>query len=196
MIVATYGDPAWQRIAKRAIASAKKQSLTPREVIAVHGETLAMARNQGAEQASSSHLIFLDADDELDRHYVRSMDSAIRAGVDRIDRMYQPATLGVQNGVEDPEPVLIPSRPLREGNFLVIGTMVTRSAFLGVGGFDEWEAYEDWDLFIRLWEAGVKVIRVPSAIYRVHVNLSGRNSISGARARAVFSAIQRRHFGP
>jgi glycosyltransferase involved in cell wall biosynthesis len=172
VVVATYGDLTfWGPLAQRAAKSALIQTRDC-EVLLQHGETLAEARNAGAEHANGDWLIFLDADDELDPGYVEAMLAGSEG-------LRQPATLGIVNGRADPEPVIIKPRgkTLLDGNHLVIGTMMPRADFLAVGGFRELWAWEDWDLFIRLWLRGLRDEPIPEAIYRVHVKEGSRNDL-------------------
>ena len=133
VVIGTYGDHKWRKIAERAEASAHAQTVPPVDVISSHHDTLHEARNVGAERATGEFLVFLDADDELDVRYIEAMSSAISL-MSHSRFLYQPATLGIVNGKEDPEPVLIPERPLNTGNFMVIGTAVSRDLFMDVGG--------------------------------------------------------------
>lgn len=159
----------WAEIAQRAYDSAVAQTYPAKEVIISSGKTLTEARNKTAMEADTEFLVFLDADDELDSHYLEQM-------VAGSGDLRQPSTLGIVDGREDPEPVLIPSKPLITGNYLVIGTMVRRELFAQVGGFRDWPMYEDWELFIRCWLEGATITACPQAIYRVHVNADSRNN--------------------
>lgn len=190
IVIGTFGDPSWERIADRAAASAEAQTVQA-EVIRSRGDSLHEARNAGAAKASGEYLIFLDADDELDSRYVEAMAAAIDASP---GSLYQPATLGVVSGVEDPEPVLIPSRPLSTGNFMVIGTAVSRDLFHRVGGFLDWPIYEDWCLWIRCYLAGARPVKVPDAIYRVHVSPTSRNNQPANVQAHYFNEIRKRYY--
>lgn len=180
VVVGTFGDQKWADLAQnRALPSAQRQTLSATDVIHVHGSTLHEARNEGAERLNSEHVVFLDADDELDEHYLEAMSRAIERSMIRSDHktfLYQPSTLGIVDGREDAAPVLIPQRPLHTGNFMVIGTAVQRALFRAVGGFQAWPAWEDWALWMRCGAAGAGVITVPDAIYRVHVSTNSRNA--------------------
>lgn len=195
VIVATFGDRLeWDPLAERAIESVAKQTMTPAEVTRVHAGSLHEARNQGAELATGRWLCFLDADDELDPGYLEAMSLATKEHwhfhmAEEI--LFQPATLGIVDGVEDDAPVVIPPTKLLECNYLVIGTLVRRDHFLRLGGFHAWPILEDWDFFIRCWLDGVTVVPVAGAVYRVHVRADGRNL--QATHNRTYGAIRNRH---
>lgn len=190
VIVPLFGDiDRWLPLAERAAGSAVAQTVPPDQVIVSQGETLARARNGAALRARTEWLIFLDADDELDVDYVRAM----LAGTGDLRK---PATLGIRpDGVEDAAPIVIPARPLMDVNHIVIGAMVRRALFLEVGGFDHLPAYEDWDLWLRMWLAGGEIDTCPEAIYRVHVNPIGRNALPRSRAVEVYHQVRSRYIG-
>lgn len=187
IVIPTYGDPSWRSIAMRAVMSAANQSYPADrfEVVRSHEETLQNARNFGAERADGEWLIFLDADDELDPLYVEKMMQAT-------GDIRRPATLGVVDGVEDDEPVMIPRKDIYTTNFVVIGAMCRREDFFNVGGFGDYEALEDWDLWLRMVEAGAEIVDVPEAIYRVHVTPGSRNMNVHAH-HAAYRKIRKRH---
>jgi hypothetical protein len=102
----------------------------------------------------------------------------------------QPATLGIHpGGWEEPTPVVIPAKPLLEGNYIVIGAMHRLEQFHRVGGFYDWPAWEDWCLWIRCWLDGAEIVPVPEAIYRVHV-CEGRNTLSRQQALALYRKMK------
>jgi glycosyltransferase involved in cell wall biosynthesis len=192
VVISTFGDPVyWGAVAQRAIRSALSQTIEADGVYYNHADTPHEARNRGAEQANSKWLVFLDADDELDPFYLEAMT---RYALDCSGpALIQPATLGVVGDREDPHPVLIPRKPLLDGNFMVIGTMVQREQFLRVGGFEDWPIYEDWDLWIRCWLDGAELVAGPNAIYRVHVSEGSRNNQDRKLQVAVYNQIRSKH---
>lgn len=148
----------------------------PVEAIRVHAGTLHEARNAAAEMAAGEWLVFVDADDELDRRYVFAMARAA-VGCDPMRTIFQPATQGVyEDGTEEPPNVIPAARTLYERNHLVIGTMVSKRLFLEAGGFWEEPAGEDWSLWLRCYALGATSVPVPEAIYRVGVREGSRNA--------------------
>lgn len=188
VIIGTYGDKKWSDLAKKAYASAENQTYSPLDIIHIHTDSLANARNKGASMTKADWLIFLDADDELDKFYIENM---LQPGK---STLRQPSTLGVYpDGSEDECPVLIPERSLIKSNFLVIGSMCRRKDFLEVRGFDpSYPVLEDWDLWLRLKINGAIIGKRPDAIYRVGVNKDSRNQNSRLHGR-YYSDIRRKY---
>lgn len=185
VIIPLFGNAEpWIDLAARAVASVVHQTEQPYELVVSVGETLQEARNRPGLRASTEWLCFLDADDELDGNYI----GAMLAGEGDIR---QPSTLGIVDGVEDDYPVLIPPRPLEVSNYIVIGAFVRAELFQRVGGFRDYEAFEDWDLWRRCQAAGGTVKPVPAAVYRVHVRPNSRNSLARPGALAAYNAIRR-----
>lgn len=177
VVISTFGDIAkWSKLGQRALESVYRQTVDPEGIYWNHKDTLYEARNAGASEAVGDWLLFLDADDELDESYVEQMAMAVAELSDAEPWLIQPATLGVVDGREDEVAVVIPTRDLMSGNFMVIGTLVRRDQFHRVGGFRDLEYAEDWDLWIRCVIDGARCRSQPRAIYRVHVNGVGRNS--------------------
>lgn len=181
--VATFGESRWERLAyKRAIPSAEALGVP---VIHVHGATLHEARNAAVEQVETEWVIHLDADDELEPGYIDAMASGTAD-------LRAPAVRYVRPGVHD-APALLPnvaghSHPctadcLAFGNWLVIGTMVSTELVKDVGGWRDYPWSEDWDLWVRCWQAGATVEPIPRAVYRAHVRRNSRNRGQPRRTR-------------
>jgi glycosyltransferase involved in cell wall biosynthesis len=211
VIVATCGDDKWRRLAvERALPSAMAEvrDRVASHVLARHYDphvTVAEARNWTARASDADWLCFLDADDELEPGYLDAMEAANEGWV------YPKLENGWETGVP---PLLVPKvrrvKPFvaesphipnkggwPEVNECVIGTLVHRSLFEQVGGFrnrtDDGTAiglYEDWDLWLRCHAAGAE-LRYTDAVYREHVNPTGRNY--SASPFQAYDAIWRDH---
>lgn len=179
IVIAAYGEDDWRELAfERAYPSTFGQD--PHEVVAIYerGMTLAQVRNLGAAKATGDWLCFLDADDELGSGYIGAMRRALEQerGVDGAPLLLTPAVSYILRSRAHP-PRIASQVPLEFGNWLVIGTLVPRDLFNEVGGFIDHGigGYEDWSLWTRCHKAGARVVRVPEAIYRAHVNYRSRN---------------------
>lgn len=173
VVVATYGSLDWiERAEQVAIPSARRQTSN---VIRVHGNTIAAARNDGAFAAKlggADWLCFLDADDELEPNYLRAMAHSPYAG-----RRVFPRLLAPRVRYDDRAVRSYRDRNIAHMNPCVIGTLVQLDRFIEAGGFWEEPAWEDWSLFRRCWMLGSPVTEVRNAIYRAHGTPggSGRN---------------------
>jgi glycosyltransferase involved in cell wall biosynthesis len=172
VIVTTYGTNKWKEIAaKRAIPSIKE--LEPYELIVHHEEKMQIgpARNRAAAKATGEWLLFVDADDELDVHYLEAMTDAICAAERPEPALLQPAVRYCRQGSKSMTPIIIPQKDLRHDNYLVIGTVLRRNLFKKVKGFNDYpHGFEDWSLWAKCWKAGATVYPVPEAIYNAHIN--------------------------
>jgi glycosyltransferase involved in cell wall biosynthesis len=178
VIIASYGDrEKWNRLSQRALASVANQTRPPDSVYRIHHNSLHEARNKGADISPNKWLCFLDCDDELEPGYLEAMMQIPNSTME----IRYPRVRFVSENVVDPksypDPVSLPQRPLWRGNFMVIGSLVTREIFLNAGGFRPLEAYEDWDLWIRCWMLGADPRMIQGAIYRAHRFKGSRNLV-------------------
>ena len=195
IVIASYGDAEWSRMAhSRAVPSAERQDA--HEVVVVHQPrgNISAARNEGAAQATGDWLCFLDADDELDPRFLTAMARAQRMRRQTIDGsrvLYTPAVSYVRQGRRRPA-MIHREVPLTSGNWLVIGTLVSRELFNEVGGFRDWpHGLEDWDLWARIWTAGCTIIKVPRAVYIAHWNEDSKHHVLARDKRAYLDAYNR-----
>ncbi len=170
VIVATYGGIEWLDMGQtRAVPSARSQGV---EVVDFHdpGGTIASVRNEAADRADGTHYLVLDADDELAPGYIAAMEKAIAAHPDK-RTLFTPAVQVVRQGRTPGPPHFFKEVPLRQANWLVIGTVVHRDLFWEVGGFPEAEhGLEDWALWSKCVRAGAEIVKVPDAVYRYWSN--------------------------
>lgn len=167
IIIATYGAESWRDRA-RAVALPSTQGQGA-EVLTMHGDTLASARNLGASLAEGEWLVFLDADDELEPGYIEALSNAT-------GQLRAPAVRYVyQNGYADP-PQTFGNRDMLTMNQCVIGTAIPKDLFTAIGGFWEERAWEDWSLFRRAYLTGASITHNPQAVYRANVAPLGRNN--------------------
>jgi GT2 family glycosyltransferase len=216
IIVATYGEDKWAELAhERAWPSANNEALAHSHGLASIAHypdlTAATARNTlaAAVPPGIDWLCFLDADDELEPGYLDAMADALQT-----HRIVHAPVVEARSVFDAPEVLLVPKVrrvkpfvaesprvPNRGGwpkvNECVIGTLVSRPLFEQVGGFRDHTddgtvigLYEDWDLWLRCWDAGAELVYT-EAVYREHVNPSGRNYSSSPES--IYDAIWNDH---
>ncbi len=172
VIVATYGDPKWHLLAlERARLSALDQGAE--EVITHYerGATVSSSRNDAAAEATGEYLLHLDADDELAPGYIRAMEAAVEQQPNATRLLFTPAVQTVRPGRAPGPPSFFREVPLRQANWLVVGTLIHRDLFWEVGGFPEYpHGLEDFALWSKAVRAGASIVKVPGAVYRYHAN--------------------------
>ncbi len=141
---------------------------------------LAATRNVGVRAASGDVICFLDADDELHPQKIEVQLSiyhpqrAISCKVMRIGE-----ERGVDNVVRFNGDVrytkwIDSSQLVRRNALTGASLMISRELFLAHGGYDEnLRSCEDFDLWLRLLDAGIPVLNVEWALYLYRVNEHG-----------------------
>ena len=138
-------------------------------VLRSSARSVAELRNQGASQSRGSILAFVDADHEIDRHWVRTaleVLSAADIGATGAPYLTDPLPNWVQRQYD-----AMRSRPVARGEVQWLGSgnlAIKKDVFDDVGGFDEQlTACEDVDLCNRLRAAGHRIVADP-AMRSVH----------------------------
>lgn len=207
ILIGTHGEARWAELAwDRAYSSADTQGAM--EVIIRHEPkaSLAVVRNRMAKDSIGEMLVFLDADDELAPGYIDAMRTQVAARPGQVwtesgprpvrsselrpHHLLVPAVQYV-NGDRETEPAVPQQGRWPQLNECVIGTAVPRSLFFNVGGFRELPSLEDYDLWLRCWDAGAKLTYVTDAVYRAFVSEEGRNRDQSCYARIWRDHVER-----
>lgn len=168
--------PYHRDICHRAYESAKEQTLPCDVLVSFDHDKrgAAWARNQGAAQARTPFLTFLDADDELEPTFVeRTLRRWLELGANAY-YIYSDWRLpdGRCRYAEESFDIF------SMGMAHIITTLLPRAAFNAVGGFDErigGAGEEDQDLYARLHIAGMCHARVAEPLVEYHRDL-GRSA--------------------
>ena len=193
--VATYGDDEWKAMAEqRAVPSAV--AAEPFEVVAEHQPdgNVASSRNAAAAHASGEWLCFLDGDDQLEPGFIPAMKAAHERTdviMETHDVLFTPAVQQLRKGRPRP-PFFFPECSLTTGNWLIIGTLVSKSLFDEVGGFDDHpHGLEDWQLWAKCVKAGASIVKVPKAVYIAHYNQKSKHHMLARDRKAYMEAYEK-----
>lgn len=190
--VCTFGDDNWFGLARaRAVPSALDLRVP---VLHVHADTLQNARNEALDRVTSEWVCYLDADDELEAGYFDAMERGtadLRAPSVRYVRHDREVLARVPTVAGHKHPC--DADCLSEGNWLVIGTVARTDVLREVGGWHDFPVYEDYDMWVRCWQAGATIEAIPQAVYRAHVRPDSRNrgQLSQQQKHAVHQDIAR-----
>jgi hypothetical protein len=189
IVVATYGDDWWRRLAeRRALPSADAQGVP---VVYAHARTLHDARNAGLAEVTTGWVVHLDADDELEPGYIEAMAGSadVRAPSVRYVRNGRPGFPAMPRVAGHTHTCV--AECLTQGNWLVVGAMVRTDLLRKVGGWRDFPWSEDWDVWLRCHLAGATIEAIPQAVYRAHVRPNSRNrGATHAQRMAAHRAIE------
>ena len=148
---------------------------------------VAAARNTGAWAATGEYLLFMDNDILVEPDFVRRHRDALAAHpgcwivgqiVSLPEQRRTPFGRFRQMlaAAYDDAPSDLPDQPTREAHGLTGQSLsLPREDFVRLGGFDEKfhvASVEDFELAVRAWRAGIKILYVPS-ILGVHNDWAG-----------------------
>ncbi len=129
---------------------------------------LAATRNDAARRVETDWIVYLDADDWLDRRF-------IERGAHWLDRHIELDVLTTDMTIvrDGQKPFVSTARApsswryLTRKNTVVQTSFIRRSMILALGGYDGTLEYEDWDFWIRALKGGYRIGRLPGAhLYR------------------------------
>jgi glycosyltransferase involved in cell wall biosynthesis len=139
---------------------------------------LAAARMTGLSSTSAPYVYPLDSDDRLVGGALAEMADALDRRPDAGFAFGDIEVFGDFRGLY-PSPDEFSLWAQTWANFIPVGSLIRRSALQQVGaweslGPDVPSGYEDWDLWLKLGEAGWTGVRVPGTVYQ-------RRRVKGAR---------------
>jgi hypothetical protein len=153
---------------------------------------LPAARNTGASYARADKLLMLDSDNALRPHAIGRLVAALD------DDPGASFAYGILDRFSDggPEGLLsyigwAPQR-LRMMNYIDALSLIRRSALLDMGGYTEDSrlmGWEDYDLWVRFAEAGLRGAFVPEMIARYRAGHSSMISITNLSLTDAFAAL-------
>lgn len=143
------------------------------EIIDQKNSGVIAARNNGLKVAKGDWIIFLDADDTLDKKYIEKLYAAAR--INGSDVVYAGMKM-VGHAEEIFESRPFTERSIKKGNYINNAALMKRELVVKAGGYKKEMdlGYEDWELYISLAELGAKFRHVnePLLYYRRHQTTS------------------------
>ena len=160
----------------------------PVRVIRIPNSKLPAARNLGVREARGEWIAFVDSDDLWEENKLERQMQELTHHPEA-DLCYTGRILLVEAAdgstafgdvIQVPPATTIQEEMLRTNKFPPSCVVIRRSTFLEVGGHDTTFPFvEDWELWLRLLQAGVKFTECPEPLlqYRVHPNNMTHNAI-------------------
>lgn len=153
-----------------------------------------VARNLGANKANSAALVFLDADDILKPTFLAITLKAYRTHGRYV---YTDWITDDRRGKVEVRPTLNYShQALSERPSLhLVTTLIPRKWFQAVGGFDEkLNAFEDVDLFMKLYTHGYCGVRIPQPLVLYNLDAGYRRKV-GDKQKDKFKSLLLKRYG-
>lgn len=193
IVCSTFGDYQWMTLAhERALPSASSFGVP---VIYNHGDTLHGTRNLGLAQVQTEYVCHLDADDELDKNFFKEIEK-IEGDIRVPAIQYMPHRSPFIPNISGHTSHKCIAECLEFDNWIVVGAVAKTDMLIQVGGWRDYPAFEDWDLWQRCWLAGAIISPAPKAIYKAYSTAAGRNRVlSPLQAQLIKNQIRSTNTG-
>ncbi len=153
---------------------------------------LARVRNLAARLVGTPWLVYLDADDWLDPHFVERGEAMLSADP-AIDALTTDMTIVREGRVKRVFRSRVPPfwADLLARNTIVQTSFIRRALVIQADGYDPSLDFEDWDFWIRVLQAGGRIERLPGA--HVFRREHGRNKSKICDERAATAHVRAKH---
>lgn len=165
------------------VSSVLDQTFKPKEIIVVHDAcenpahhsattSIMLPKNVGVNTArdiafsysTGKFILFLDADDKISPDYIQKMIDI------KTDIAYPDMFLWYVHGKYGGDNKLICTPPITAQNMwhhcqIPITCLMTREVYKKLGGFHQFDVYEDWDFWIRAMIAGFKFKKAQTLLW-------------------------------
>jgi hypothetical protein len=156
---------------------------------------LPRARNHGIERTRSQKVMILDADNLVYPNCLRRLADALDANPDASFAYSMLEAFGYEPGLRSHLPWHVPW--LCTSNYLDAQAMIRRDVLERHGGYrddDEWiYGWEDWDLWLRLAEAGEHGVHVNEMLGRYRTQRTSMISMSNLAKDAMIAHLRGRY---
>ena len=154
---------------------------------------LSRGRNLGAQEARGEFLLFVDADDELAPTFLEKTVGALEADPGASFAFTDVELLGAYRGFLAKRPFDLPE--LLHSNRIVVTTLMKRSLYVELGGFDpaNFGYCEDWDFWIRALKAGHRGVHVAEPLFRYRRRFGSLVDYTGRMDQAIRAHLTVKH---
>lgn len=155
------------------------QFLTQIKILKKENGGVSSARNYGVNHSQGKYILFVDADDLIDKSYVEKCVDIFKTD-ESINIITCRSKKFSQNGSELNWELQDPSyRDLLIANHIMISSMLQRKHFNMIGGFDETlTAFEDWDFWIRISSLNKNIYLIDEYLFKYRVDQENHISLS------------------
>jgi glycosyltransferase involved in cell wall biosynthesis len=152
------------------------------------------AVNLAVREAAGEYVARLDADDVFEPAYVETLLAALASEPDAAFAYCPARQFGARSGLTRSFPFSAYILA-RRGNYMSASALTARTDFLALGGYDEGgeHAYEDWDLWLKLVEAGRRGTFVRAPLLRWRRHAEGSRTPAGSTLDRSRAALLGRH---
>ncbi len=151
-------------------------------------------RLEGVKQSTAPYLVFLDGDDALMPRFLSETVPLLDQN-ERVAYVYtQLQYFGARHDIFISQP--FNGRNLLFENFVSVTSLTRRSAFLEIGGFNmnlNRVGLEDWDLFLSMYEHGLRGSFLAKPLVRYRQDAEGKNRNQPSKVRSAEEIIKRNH---
>lgn len=152
------------------IKEIENKNINNLKIIRQENSGVSISRNNGFKSSTGDYIVFLDADDKIDKKYIpKCVD--ILDSKENIDFVYTNSIFFNENKKKKIFNLKYNFYSLLFRNYIPITSMIRREAFLSIGGYKKC-SYEDWELYINLGKNNFNGYNLKEYLffYRVHNN--------------------------
>jgi len=143
------------------------------KIVVKHSQSQPVLINFGFRFAKGKYFLDMGCDDLLEPTYIEEAEKILEEnpGYDVYLPVYR--KFGGADGLWIADGM---SRDMLFGNTMLMGSVMKRTLWESLGGFDEkipHDAYYDWEFWIRAYKAGAVVYKGDKPLYKYHMKTGG-----------------------
>ena len=168
------------------------KTLKHAKIINQKNNGLAAARNRGFKVSKGNYLVFLDADDWLNKNTISFMLKTIKKYSSKYV-LCSSLLEGDRKGIHSRHYNFFEQLFINHVHYFML---IEKNTFYEIGGYDENMklGYEDWEFNLRLLKNGIKFNKIDKTLFHYYVSNHGMlNSISKINHANIYNYIKIKH---